>query len=163
MIQTGLFDAIERAQQEQRQREYEEKFGWTKERAKNYEPGHPWCDPEAYPTAEAVLAEPMRAATWSLHNWPTSTTPKASAFRATLYKTVLAQRAEAAVRYEAARLGLAPVSEYDLVHSYRNNLQEARRSEVASFYNHLVYHRNTAAAAVEKWPELAQIIPESGN
>jgi hypothetical protein len=170
MKQTGLFDAIAREDDEQKRREYKEKFGWSKERAQGYNPGHPWCDPDAYPVVDDLLhAEPglppgVTAETYDLFDWPRAQTVKAAQRRAEKYGEALAQRAKAALAYEDMRLRDPETIQ---IHSWElsscdGDKQQYRRGALASYYNQLLYYRLQVFVAVRRWPELKLMFPDSG-
>jgi hypothetical protein len=47
----------------------EDRIGWTPEKAKAFEPGHPWADPAAYPSASDILRTAARPWPHSLEVW----------------------------------------------------------------------------------------------
>jgi hypothetical protein len=55
-VQLGIFDAVNQMDAEARRKATEERLRWTPEKARGYEPGHPWADPALYPTAAEIIA-----------------------------------------------------------------------------------------------------------
>jgi hypothetical protein len=174
MKQESLFASQEAAADKARRDEYEKLYGWTPERAKNYDPGHPWCAVDAYPTTKELFAAPPHFGPKEkptdfigLHSWPTAQTPKAKEKRLQLFKSAHLELAGALTRYDKARTeGAHGCSEYDLKHSYNGKPDEALRNALASYFNHVSYAKSVLAAAIARWPELADVefvFPETGN
>jgi hypothetical protein len=163
MRQEGLFAAQEAVLEAAEAAERKRLFGWTKERGKHYELGHPWCDPDAYPSTDDLLA---RAESFGkngdhhsyLHGWSSAETPRAKTQRDKLYADAWAAlKCEADLYRRYKELGEAAIDRegYDFEHCYHEDAHEALRNGLAFAYNHIVYQKRLIAAAIIRWPELA--------
>ena len=133
---------------------------WTPERAADYNPGHPWAHPDAYPddvsaiyqagrlAAEAALAKPVDSANWHLpHDFPRGTTAKAGSNRHAAVAVLHRALAGDGMRYRAC-LWAARVEPNGPACMWSNN-----REALASKHNHVFYHARVLTAVAALYPE----------
>lgn len=130
----GLFDAQEKADREAREAEIKRLCGWTKERAKEYNLGHSWADPDAYPpVAELRRKEPLQ---WEVpYDFPLGKTPKAAANRLAMIERYRRSLDECYAAYESQRTRAEKPSRYE-ASLIGDDLEAWHRESLALRYNH---------------------------